>query len=222
MPHPDPAATVIALRPTSDRFEVLVVKRNPRGFFGSLVVFPGGRVDEVDTVGGSDPFSESAHRRAAIRELAEEAGLALTDQGIRAVGGVKGDGFYEWLHRENLTIDPSQLVLISRWVTPEEAPRRFDTIFYLLAVEDPPEVSIDADELLDHRWVTPEYALKRYEVGDWPMWLPTLAHLRWLAKRSSVDDALRSASGADGRTLIEPRRVEDGSLVPIHLPSELS
>jgi hypothetical protein len=50
--------------------------------------------------------------------------------------------------------------------------------------------------------------------------LPTLTHLRWLTRRSDVDDVVASALGADGRTLIEPREMEDGSLVPIHLPAD--
>jgi hypothetical protein len=52
------------------------------------------------------------------------------------------------------------------------------------------------------------------------MFLPTIAHLRWLSKRGTIADALRAAEGADGRTLIVPRRVEDGSIVPVHLPVE--
>lgn len=220
MPAPDPAATVIALRPAEDGFEVLVVKRNPRGFFGSLVVFPGGRVEDIDVPQGKKIGSDAAHRNAAVRELAEEAGLLLSDRGIQKAGGVKDHDFYAWLEDDGLTIDPAALVLVSRWVTPEDAPRRFDTRFYLLACEDTPDVSIDSDELVGYRWVTPSYALSKHENGDWPMWLPTTAHLRWLAKRPTIADAVDSAMGADGRTLIEPRRVDDGSLMPIHLPAE--
>lgn len=220
MPNPDPAATVVALREAPEGFEVLVVKRNSRGFFGSLVVFPGGRVDAFDMSEGETATSEAAHRRAAVRELAEEAGLVITDRGIRPAVGVKGHDFYEWLASENIATDASSLVLISRWVTPEGAPRRFDTRFYLLACDQTPDVEIDSDELVDFQWVTPAEALQRYESGDWPMWLPTIAHLRWLSKRNSIAEAIESAQGADGRTLIEPKRVEDGSIVPIHLPAE--
>lgn len=220
MPEPDSAATVVALRDGTEGFEVLVVKRNPRGFFGSLVVFPGGRVDDVDMRGNESSTSDAAHRRAAVRELAEEAGLVVTNRGILPAVGVKDHDFYEWLANEDLETDPSSLVLISRWVTPEGAPRRFDTRFYLLACDETPEIAIDSDELVDFRWVTPREALERHASGDWPMWLPTIAHLRWLSKRSSIEDALDSARGADGRTLIEPKRVEDGSIVPVHVPAE--
>jgi hypothetical protein len=49
---------------------------------------------------------------------------------------------------------------------------------------------------------------------------PTIAHLRWLARRVSIPDALASARGADGRTLIRPEVAHDGSIIPIHLPAE--
>jgi len=52
-----------------------------------------------------------------------------------------------------------------------------------------------------------------------PVAVPTAAPLRWV-RRTSVEDALASARGADGRTLVGPRRVEDGSLVPIHMPAD--
>ncbi len=115
-------------------------------------------------------------------------------------------------------LDADRMVLVSRWVTPEGAPRRFDARFYVTAVDDAPPVLIDRDELIDHHWVKPSQALALNKRGEWPMFLPTVAHLRWLERRTSPEDAIRSARGADGRTLIEPKRMEDGSIVPLLLP----
>jgi hypothetical protein len=80
---------------------------------------------------------------------------------------------------------------------------------------------IDEDELIGHEWTTPERALTRLERGERAMIRPTISHLQWLRRWSLVEEALRSAQGADGRTLIVPRQVEDGSLLPIHMPAEL-
>ena len=202
-----------------------MVERQDRGFFGGLVVFPGGGVDDVDrsqlahslvTGGGED----HDHRSAALRELAEEAGLLASAEGVRTAPPLRDVALYEALRCDGVTLNGEALVLVSRWVTPELAPRRFDTRFYLLAAEDTPQVRLDTSELVDHAWAAPDRALRRHRSGDWPMILPTLAHLRWLARRSSIEEAMQSASGADGRTLIEPRRMEDGSLLPIHLPAE--
>lgn len=217
MPDPVPAATVILLRPGSP-FEVLMVERNGRGMFGDITVFPGGRVDDVDVPDGGSAVDEESHRRAAIRELAEETGILLTADGVAPVPAVKGPLFYEWL--EDGVTGSNRLVLVSRWVTPEYAPRRYDTRFYLASCVDPPDVRIDGHELVGHVWRTPADALELHDSGQAQMILPTLAHLRWLARRTSPEDALDSARGADGRTLIRPERVEDGSLLPIHMPAE--
>lgn len=152
--------------------------------FGSLVVFPGGTVDE----------SDRGSRETALRELAEETGVA---------GG-----------------SPEDLVLVSRWVTPRVAPQRFDTDFFIMVLDEPQDVVIDERELVGHAWSTPAEALSMAESGDWRMILPTLAHLRWLSRRSTVEDAVQAARGADRRTLIEPRQMDDGSLVPVYLPGE--
>ena len=181
---PRAAASVIVMREGSAPFEVLMVTRNSRGMFGSLVVFPGGTVD------ADDPD----RRHTAMRELAEETGIDA--------GAV------------------SEMVMISRWVTPRQAPQRFDTDFYLVSVDGEQEVVVDGAEVLDHAWVTPAEALALAESGEWAMILPTLTHLRWLSRRSSISDALDSARGADGRTRIEPRVMDDGSLVPIYLPGD--
>lgn len=217
MPSPDPAATVLLLRPAVAGFEVLMVHRNSRGFFGSFVVFPGGRVEDIDVPEGLAHDDDLSHRRAAIRELAEEAGIYIARGGAVAAPDVRGRALYEWMKGQEQP-DLDSLVLVSRWVTPEPAPRRFDARFYLARCDQAPEVSIDSDELIGHSWVTPGCALSRHEEGEWPMIFPTISHLRWLSRRTSIDDAFASARGADGRTVIEPREVEDGSLLPVYMP----
>ena len=222
MPSLDPAATVILLREGSNGFEVLMVERNAMGAFGSMVVFPGGRVDQCDLRNGYSVADDESHRMAGIRELAEEAGILLTGGGAVAAPPLKGTDLYDWVDSSGHTLAIRDLTLVSRWVTPEVSPRRFDTRFYLAVANDPPEVVIDGDELIDHLWIRPSDALSRHNAGELYMILPTLAHLRWLARRNSSSDAITSARGADGRTLIRPEVREDGSLVPVHLPADVS
>lgn len=194
-----------------------MVHRNPRGFFGSFVVFPGGRVDDIDVPQGFTREDDLAHRHAAIRELAEETGIYLGVDAAIAAPDLRGRELQAWMAGQQAPALDS-LVLISRWVTPESAPRRFDARFYLAKCAESPAVAIDADELIDHSWVSPQEALDRHASGEWPMISPTLSHLRWLARRDSIADAFMSAQGADGRTVIAPRVVEDGSLLPIYMP----
>lgn len=221
VPRPDPAASVLLLRDASAGFEVLMVERNARGFFADLLVFPGGGVDHCDVPEGMTPWDEPAHRRAAVREVAEETGILIAESGMRRSPGAKGSAFYEQLREWGVEPATTSLTMVSRWVTPEVAPRRFDTRFYLVACHDAPDVILDTDELTAYEWVDPNDALQRYENGTMKVILPTLAHLRWLSRRSSIDDALQSARGADGRTLIRPKRMEDGSILPVHLPAEV-
>ncbi len=220
-----PAATAMLVADTGSGIEVLLVRRGPRGFFGGLVVFPGGGVDPVDdsplaarVVNGDDP--DRSHRVAALREVAEETGIALTPAGAMVAPPGRGVEMLEAMLSHRMTLDSASLTLVSRWVTPEYAPTRYDTRFYLARVAGPPSVRIDADELVESFWVSPSEALARQEAGEWEMFLPTVSHLRWLNRRVDVADAVASAVGADGRSLIQPRMMEDGSIVPVHMPEE--
>src|SRR5215211_5767550 len=99
---PREAATVIVLRGGAEALEVLLVKRNPaQRFMGGAWVFPGGAVDAAEGIG------DAAHRAAGVREVQEEASIALTD--------------------------PDALVRFSRWITPEQVSIRFDTHFFLVS-----------------------------------------------------------------------------------------
>lgn len=222
VPATDPAATILALRHASIGFEVLMVQRNSRGFFGGIVVFPGGKVDDIDVPGGHTPLDDLSHKYAALREFAEETGILITDSGPIRAPKSRDDGFYRSLHQQGVTMGVDDLVLVSRWVTPELAPRRFDTRFYVVRCDGAPEVVIDTDELVGFEWIAPQSALERYESGIWALIGPTIAHLRWLSRWSSIEQAIRSARGADGRTLVVPRRGDDGSLLPIHMPADAS
>jgi 8-oxo-dGTP pyrophosphatase MutT (NUDIX family) len=65
--RPREAATVIVLRGGAETLEVLLVRRNPeQRFMGGAWVFPGGAVDEGETV-----------EQTARRELSEESALEL-------------------------------------------------------------------------------------------------------------------------------------------------
>lgn len=144
--------------------------------------------------GGTSEVEDGDLRHTALRELREETGVDVDD------------------------VD--RLTLVSRWVTPSVAPERFDTIFYLLELASSVEAVVDGREVVGHAWVTPEEALGLARTGTWAMILPTLSHLRWLNRRSSISEALFSARGADGQTLVEPRYLDDGTWLPIHRPPE--
>jgi 8-oxo-dGTP pyrophosphatase MutT (NUDIX family) len=202
-----------------------MVERPARGYFGGLHVFPGGGVDPVDNSPlarevVSGPDEDHGFRAAAVREVAEEVGMALTPEGVISAPALRGEALFESVHAAGLSLDGKSLVLVSRWVTPSYAPVRFDTRFYVVGVGETPAVRLDNEELTGHLWASPGDLLAMHGRDEMELILPTLTHLRWLTRRNDVNDVLASATGADGRTLIEPREMEDGSLVPIHLPAD--
>jgi 8-oxo-dGTP pyrophosphatase MutT (NUDIX family) len=71
LPAAIPAATVVLIRDGDAGLETLMLRRNSRGAFGGMWVFPGGRIDPEDGV------EEDGARRAAARETLEEANLVI-------------------------------------------------------------------------------------------------------------------------------------------------
>jgi 8-oxo-dGTP pyrophosphatase MutT (NUDIX family) len=173
---PRPAATIILLRRGGRHaergVEVLMVRRSQRAsFMPGVWVFPGGIVERDETTaslgsGEADP-EELAHRAAAVRELGEEAGIALPAG--------------------------AELVPWSRWITPEPVPVRFDTRFYvaLAPPHSPPEP--DGNEVTEADWFAPASALERHRVGGIELVFPTIKTLESLAPYTGADEVLAAA-----------------------------
>jgi 8-oxo-dGTP pyrophosphatase MutT (NUDIX family) len=182
------AATVILLRGGTDGLEVLLVRRTPDArFMGGVWVFPGGAVDAGEGEG------DDAHRAAAIRELREEAAIALED--------------------------PSELVKFSRWITPAQVKIRFDTHFFLAELPDGQEARVDGMECIDLGWYEPQTALESHSAGEIDLVFPTIKHLEQLGEFASVEALLAYARA---RTVepVQPRVVLEGEVARILLPGE--
>ena len=148
-------------------------------------VFPGGKLDQADRTG--DGGEEAALRRAAVREAREEAGLALA---------------------------PSDLSLISRWITPAITPKRFDTYFYLAQVPDSAEVRVDGGEIAGHRWLAPEAALEGHHRQEIRLAPPTFVSVSWLTAYPTAAEAARALASVElitFRPRIQP--IEGGACI---------
>ncbi len=161
MSEPHPSGTVVVLR-DSPGLEVLLLQRTPREGQPGLWVFPGGKVDAIDRRSGGSPADDA--RRAAVREADEEAGLAL---------------------------DPRGLVEISRWITPDLAPRRFDTWFFAAIAPADAAVSVDGTEISNHRWIAPTDALRAHHEHALRLAPPTFVTVTWLIEFEKAAEALR-------------------------------
>jgi len=224
-----PASTVLTLRPSPEGFEVLMVRRvRSAVFMGDAFVFPGGALEESDRAPlaagavrwGGDP-EELPWRAAALRELAEESGVFLTDPpGVRVAG--TGAELYRALIEEGAVLDADCLAYFSNWVTPRGAPRRFDARFYAVVVPPGTPAGADRTEVTEACWVEPAEALRRAEAGTWQVEFPTRKHLEALAACDRPATVISRAPAPGAMVRVEPRLAfsEDGSFRVI-LPGEI-
>ena len=144
-----PAATVVLLRDGETGVECLMIRRSSRTAFGGMWAFPGGRIEHEDVPEGTGREPLPAARRAAARETAEEVGLE---------------------------IDENELVFLSHWLPPADAPVRFSTWFFTAAAPGG-TVAIDQDEVNDHRWYNAANALDAQRRGEIELVTPTFVTL---------------------------------------------
>jgi 8-oxo-dGTP pyrophosphatase MutT (NUDIX family) len=178
------AASVIVLRDSPAGPEVLLVQRNPEArFMGGAWVFPGGAVHGDETP-----------EQAGVRELREEAGIAL--DGVAA-----------------------ELVPFSRWITPAEVKLRFDTFFFVVRAPDGAEAVPDGEECVDAGWLRPSDALAAGERGELMLVFPTIKHLERLAESESVAATIEAARSRDV-VPVQPRIVVRDGRSDVLLPGE--
>ncbi|MGH9386019.1 MAG: NUDIX hydrolase [Vicinamibacterales bacterium] len=202
-----PASTVIVLRDRQPRFEVLLLRRHDNvAFMAGAYVFPGGRVDDADRIdrGSSDrPLKkfqfpdlsneeELTYRRAAVRELHEEA---------------------------SVQIDPASLVAFAHWVTPDIEIRRYDTRFFLARMPDGQLARHDDHETTALAWLTPDEAIEAGLAGRIMLPPPTWTTFRQLQPFSSIDALLEWAITRP-IVRVQPGFIKSETLTMLTLPGD--
>jgi 8-oxo-dGTP pyrophosphatase MutT (NUDIX family) len=182
------AATVILLRQGAESIEVLLVRRTPEArFMGGVWVFPGGAVDREEGRG------DGAVRAAAVRELREEAAIALPD--------------------------PGDLVEFSRWITPSAVKTRFDTHFFLATLPAGQEPRVDGQECVEHAWFTPAGALEAHRAERIVLVFPTIKHLEQLSAFDDVEALLDSSRGRRVEP-VQPRVATHDGVTRVLMPGD--
>lgn len=173
---------------------------------------------------------------AAVRETFEESGILLATHRDGTEPDVTADDyttlrrrlndradtvdFGGFLSEHDLVLDLSGVTYWSRWITPIQEPRRYDTCFFITRVPPGATASHDAVETTEARWLTPRQAL---DDEAFPMIFPTVRTLEGLAELGSAARVLAHARSSD-RTVesIQPHilTAEDGSYTGIILPDD--
>lgn len=161
----------------------------------------------------------------ALRELFEEAGvlLACSAGGVplppeSSLAAHTGSRDYQDVLTDLHALgDARALRLFSRWITPNDEPRRYDAYFFAALTSREQTATADARETHDGVWIEPREALARYAAGSFRMIYPTIKHVERLEAFSS-GSALMSFAAVKPVHTIMPR----GSLAAgLALPREM-
>jgi 8-oxo-dGTP pyrophosphatase MutT (NUDIX family) len=206
------AKTVCAGRTDAQASELLGVPSGGLGFFvaalrecfeeaGILLAYPAGETDGPLY----RPRDDSAEKRLA---------------GFRADVNAKTVNFLEACRRAQVTLAVDRVLYFSHWITPEMAPKRFDTRFFVACVP-PGQTAIHDDfETVETVWIAPNTALERQAAGEFEIIFPTMKNLQAISRFASTTELLDAAAAAESVPAILPRVVSDGNGVRIVLPGD--
>ena len=222
--RPEDAATVLLLRESAGGLEVYLTRRQDALIFlGGYHVFPGGKVDRQDRSPAQLELCRGLRREpaeflpgapalaatagfyvAAVRELFEETGVLLAEDGegrpVESLATAAAArlaaarlelqagnlSFADLLRAERLFCPLGRLHWFARWITPATSPRRFNTYFFLAALPSGQAPSPFFSEIAEAVWARPAEALDRWRRGQWRMIPPTIASLDTLGRFGSV------------------------------------
>ena len=209
-PEAKPAATLILFREQPDGAppSILMVERSAKMVFAAgAAVFPGGRVDDLDFAYARELDSglddeEAGARIGAIRETIEETGLAVALKG--RVTGADVAKARQALHAgEPLSAvcrtydwepDIHALTPWARWRPPRNAPRTYDTRFYIASAGTlRAHGQVDNTENHTLFWASAEQVLERANREELSIIFPTRRNLERLAQFSNFEDARQHA-----------------------------
>lgn len=157
---------------------------------------------------------------AAIRECFEEAGvllarrdnhfLSLKDpQEVERFESYRQaliDGemtMADLCAREDLILAADCLLYFSHWLTPEAAPRRFDTRFFVARMPGGQDTQAHASETADDHWIRPQLALDEATEGRWQMISPTLISLAAIAEQKSAAAIFEGVSAEEHLPILD-------------------
>src|SRR5665213_500233 len=163
---------------------------------GVLLALPRDAVDGIDLLDTSDP---------EVRDRFEAHRLAINEGRT---------GLLDVCRTEGLVLAADTVHYVSHWITPELAPKRFDTRFFVTAAPSGQVAHHDEGETIATIWVRPADALTRFEDGEIELLPPTIDNLQKLAAHSSTAAVMAWARDVtDVMTVLPVVLIEDGRLL---------
>ena len=167
----------------------MVMRRSSRHrFLPGFVVFPGGAVDAEDAARAERWFGDAAEasRAAAVRELAEEAGLLSTAAGLVVMPEAPEDpGAFP-----GGPPPVASLPQVSHWIAPEDVPVRFDARFFAVEAPRDLEPRPDGGEAVHAWWARPFDLLEANMSGGCLLYWPTMKVLEGLERCRTVAEVM--------------------------------
>jgi 8-oxo-dGTP pyrophosphatase MutT (NUDIX family) len=176
---------------------------------------------------------------AAARECFEEAGLLLARD--RASGApvdlddsrrrdrlaelrrALNAGRLAWvavLQREDVVIDARDVRVLAHWLTPLEAPRRYDTWFFVAPAPVGDDGIHDDSELVASEWMAPADALDRNTRGEIDLILPTKRVLTVASRYVTANEFLAATRAVARDERGQPEIVADCGGERLRLPGD--
>lgn len=227
VPASDAATIIVARDGDSGLEVFMLRRSPRSDFVPGAYVFPGGAVEDADRAGEMVERcrgltdSEASRRLgvgsgglalwvAAVRECFEEAGLllALASDGEYVVlddafsvhraqlnAGTKG--FADLCRAAGLTLPVDRIHYFSHWITPDGAPIRYDTRFFVCAAP-PGQVPLhDGRETVDHCWIAPRQALEDHAAGRFHLVPATKSQLESMLPFGTAAGLVANAADLD-------------------------
>ncbi|MHB1518068.1 MAG: NUDIX hydrolase [Acidimicrobiales bacterium] len=162
----------------------------------------GRKLDPAETLVPSELLDTSdprlAARFAAYRDAVNAGSMRLLDV----------------CRQEDLALAVGDVHCVSHWITPELAPRRYDTRFFVAAAPPGQVATHDDGETIAAIWVRPADALARHQAGEIDLLPPTIANLEALQPHRTSDEVMAWArSVSDVPAILPLVLVEDGHVL---------
>lgn len=190
------AVSVLMLRGNVPDLEVFIQNRTlTMDFAAGVVVFPGGRVDDVDYI--------TARTQPAPPDLLERHALSWSQTSIAsgsrvellaASGVLLAAAVREVQEETGAVLSAADLTPWANWITPATYGKRFDTYFYLTVLApslDPQHQTTEADS---SHWAPVRDILRGAADGTLELMRPTASLLEELAGHSANPTGVRRIS----------------------------